>query len=483
MKKLSVMMAVLGLASTAEAADKVAVRSGDWNSTSTWGGAVPVPGRDDAKIPAGITVTVPAGTSMALAQGPDAGVLEVFGQLVVAGEAAMFELQIEVGGMVTTRPQSRIDVGMFLLNYGALSNHGRTTASFVLNEGAFLNESGATFAGSQLNFSKSTAVNRGTFENQGQFSGYGPFHNYGDIKSPAGRTFDLFAELRNLAGARILNQGALTVRPTGHIANDGTISHTGDYLRNDGTIMNSCSGRFVGQVSAGRPAQTSCGGFVSTPVVSAPSGAWSKVASGWTVVSARNANELVGVQEDKLVTSSSGRATPYSGLSGEIVQTSVGADGTWWAIDTHQGIHRMTSTGWSRVPGDLTQVSVRNANEVWGVNAYNAIWRWNGASWSNVPGQLVQVSVANDGTVWGIQPSQKIVMWNGTGWTTMPGEAVQVAVGSAGNVWVRNASGSVYRWLSGGWELVSAAGTCKGIAASADGAVFVLRADNQVYRK
>lgn len=488
MKKLGVMVAVLGLASTAQAADRVAVRSGDWNSTSTWGGPVPVPGRDDATIPAGITVTVPAGTSMTLSQGSDAGLLEVYGNLVLAGHGSVYELQVEVGGMLTTRAQSRLDVGMFLLNYGTLSNQGSIAASFLLSEGAFLNESGALFSGSQLSFGgKSTAVNRGTFENQGQFSGYAPFHNYGDIKSFAGRTFDLYAELRNLAGARLINQGSLVVRPTGSIANDGTVTHAGPYLRNDGTIMSSCNGRFVGTVNEGRPAQSSCAGFVSTPVVTPPvtTQAWSKIElpGGWSNVSARSASELVGTQSGKMITASNGKASAYTGLAVEIAQSSVGADGTWWALDTKQAIYRMTSAGWSRVAGDLKQVAVRNANEVWGVNVNNAVWRWNGASWTNVPGQLTQVSVAQDGTVFGIKPTNEIVKWVGGVWQTLPGQAVQVAVGSLANVWVVNAAGAVYRLLNGGWEYVSEAGSCKGLAASADGALFVLRSDGQVYRK
>src|SRR5688572_18245392 len=61
---LSLVLTVLPSIETTHAVDHTAVQDGNWDAPATWGGTVPSP-VDKATIPAGITVTIPTGVTVA----------------------------------------------------------------------------------------------------------------------------------------------------------------------------------------------------------------------------------------------------------------------------------------------------------------------------------------------------------------------------------------------------------------------------------
>lgn len=86
-------------------ADKVAVVSGSWTSTTTWGGPVPVDG-DIIQIPSGINVTIAGGADIIL----DDATLVIQGELTVANAGFNYSsltingaggVFIEIGGQIT----------------------------------------------------------------------------------------------------------------------------------------------------------------------------------------------------------------------------------------------------------------------------------------------------------------------------------------------------------------------------------------------
>ncbi|MFT3922329.1 MAG: hypothetical protein QM778_07325 [Myxococcales bacterium] len=231
-----------------------------------------------------------------------------------------------------------------------------------------------------------------------------------------------------------------------------------------------------------------------------PPVAWTDIGSQtqFASVSAGSASKLVGTSTawsdgNNYVLNSSGANFEYYKQPNStdklvLVQTSIGADGTWWGVKADGTVWRNMTTSWSKVPtGSLKQVSVGNATNIWGVSATNVVYKWSGSSWTKMAGELTNIAVASDGTVWGVTPGSAIVKWNGTTWTTIPGSAVQVAVGSASIVYAVNSAGTVAKWNGTNWDVVSDAGNCKAVAAAADGTLLVLRSSsstpNTVFRK
>lgn len=489
---------------------RTAVKSGNWDSASTWsGGKIPNPD-DGANIPAGITVTVRAGTSVTVVINGDGGKVNVAGALVVAGKLFFGgDLIVEAGGTVTNETTGSLTLSHLYKNSGKVVNKGvlLNQAPWFYDYGSLTNEKGATIdnRGQFTPNSAQTFTNRGTIENNYAVDIYSPFENYGTINNNSGRQFSFYRNTHNFPGSTFKNLGGVLVHGAVTLTNDGAITNSGSSFTIDGKLVNSCTGTLTGTAPTGKAPTTSCAGGVAAAPTTPPAppapptstgGAWQDISAGtrWSSISVGSASKMTGTSSkwddgNSYLLNWSGSAFAYFNLPNTttkvaFVQASIGADGTWWGVKADDSVWRYDGAKWAQVSGALRQVSVGNASNIWGVNAGKSIYKWNGSAWTAVSGSLNQVSAASDGTVWGITPTSKVVKWNGSGWIEMPGEAVQVSVGSASNVWCVNASGAVYKWNGSNWDAGTDAGSAQAVAAAADGTVLVLRtANGGVFRK
>lgn len=485
--------------STQLALAQTAARTGAWNNGTTWVGGR-VPGVNGiVVIPGGITVTIPAGTSVLNFTNGEGEVL-LSGKLSVAGKLEVAKLDIKSGGVLSTDPSGYVSLMFLFISRGDVINRGNilNQAGLSYDYGRFLNEAGATFEnrGTFSTSSSQTFVNRGTVINNAGFEFYSPTENYGTITNSTGRTMSTWRDFRNHAGARLTNNGAFKTHGCCDIINDGAIIHAGSYFQNDGDLINTCTGSVTGTAITGKQPALDCPGGV--PVV-APAPAPAPTATqGWAYIGAQTAFNSISAGSSTSIAGTSSRwndgnhylldwaaGFTYGEPKVPMMQTSRAADGTWWGVRSSGAIVRRIGTSWASVPGALKQVSVGSAQHIWGVNSGNDLWRWTGSTWIRIAsGTIKYVSAAADGTVWAISTNDAILRWNGSAFSTMPGAAVQVSVGSASNVWVVNATGRVFRWIGSTWEVVDSAGLCKAVAAGADGTVLVIRAsDNSVYRR
>lgn len=483
-----------------------AVQNGDWNKSATWGGAVPEYD-GTVLIPAGITVTIPAGLLVRNFQNGD-GEIKILGKLSISGRLEVQRLIVEAGGALDNNVGGYLSPMFLFVSHGLVTNRGTilNQTAFGYDYGQMVNEAGATFEnrGTFSTDSSQTFINRGTLINNAGFDFYSPTENYGTVTNSSGRTMGIWRDFNNHAGAKLSNEGALKVHGCCTLRNDGAVANAGSYFQNDARFFNSCTGRFTGTAMTGNQPALDCPGGVPE-VAPTPSPAAAVVTAPapvtWQYIGAQTSYTSVSVGSASRITATSTKwgdgnyyllhwytdksSFGYENPMVPMMQASIGADGTWWGVKDNGLIYRKSGTSWLQVLGSLKQVSVGSANNIWGVNSANDVFRWSGLGWTRIgSGILRYVSVAADGTVWGITPTSAIVRWNGSSFVTMPGAAVQVSVGSASNVWVVNAAGTVYKWNGTTWDTITDAGLCKAVATAADGTVVVIRAsDNSIYRK
>jgi Tectonin domain len=511
---LHVLAGFLLVAMAAPAFAQTAVQSGDWNAPATWGGMVPAAqGNQAVDVPVGITVTIPAGYDGYLMWSR----FTLNGSLVINGAFTAGDLLMRPGSSLTINSGGKFTgAGTFWLG-GTVVNRGTILAKKDFDLGAqdpnvvFTNEAGATVTISALNslgymegsgkFRYGTFVNRGTFTNKNYLQSYATVQNYGTFVNEGDARW-VSEGPQNFPGATLSNSGTMTLDTYRKMSNSGRIANTGTFkndgtITNNGTFENSCTGTVTGNAITGNPPTTNCSAATPAPAPTTTTTppvptVWTNIGGqmAYSSVSAGSSARMVGtttkwVDGNTYLLHWAGGSFVYENPMVPMMQSSIGADGTWWGVKANGSIFRKIGTSWVVVAGSLNQVSVGSASMVWGVNSNNDVFKWTGSGWIRIAsGAIRHISVAADGTVWGITPTSAIVRWNGSSFVTMPGQAVQVAVGSASNVWVVNAAGTVYQWNGTSWNTITEAGASKAISAAADGTVLVIRAaDNMIYRK
>jgi len=428
-----------------------AVRTGNWTSASTWGGAVPG-ANESATIPAGITVTIPSGASVTLAPTGEGGKIDVFGTLVVSGSLLVLDVLIESGGTLTNNATGSITLDRLYKNQGTVVNKGKilTQAPFFYDYAAFTNDRGATIENrGQLNLNSNQAfVNRGTVTNNADLEIYSPIENYGTITNASGRTMTVGRAIHNYSGAKISNLGAVKVDGCGPCGfdNDGTLSNSGTSFDNKGHIVNSCTGVYTGTPPAGNQPTTSCARGASAPAPQAPTPtpAVASAPSGWT------------------------------NLGWKAADISVGANGSVWFVDASGAIFRLQNGNPVRVDGQAARIAVDPSGAPWVVNTGGSLFRWVGSAWQRLPGSAKDVGIGGNGKVWILGADGAPASWNGTGWTPLgSGAGTRIAVDPAGALWVVNAEHKIWRY-TGAWTGIP--GEALDVSVGGDGTVYVVGA-------
>ncbi|GAB2622517.1 hypothetical protein GCM10027168_63090 [Streptomyces capparidis] len=145
---------------------------------------------------------------------------------------------------------------------------------------------------------------------------------------------------------------------------------------------------------------------------------------------------------------------------------------------------------WLRVTGALVRIAVGSRTNVWGVNAGGNIYRYtnNDASpWVQMPGAATDIGAAADGTVWHVNSAGSAYRWTadatGTPWQQVPGTALKaISAGSRTNVW-GGADDAIHRFTTNDaspWA--KARGSATDVAAGADGTVWHIYNNGEIYR-
>lgn len=122
---------------------------------------------------------------------------------------------------------------------------------------------------------------------------------------------------------------------------------------------------------------------VSEQICRSVGGAWSQVAGAAKTVAVGNASNVY-------VANAGGQIWKFDGMASWqpvaapflAADVSVGADGTLYAVDQADGIHRFEPMlgQWTTIPGQLVQISVHNAQTVVGVNRAGQVYALNPAT-------------------------------------------------------------------------------------------------------
>lgn len=125
-------------------------------------------------------------------------------------------------------------------------------------------------------------------------------------------------------------------------------------------------------------------------------GAWSQVPGAAKTVAVGNAANVV-------VANAGGQLWKFDGMASWqpiaapflAADVSVGADGTLYAVDQADGVHRFEPMlgQWTTIPGQLVQISVHNAQTVVGVNRAGQVYAFNPAT--NTWTHLAQIPPAS----------------------------------------------------------------------------------------
>ena len=99
-------------------------------------------------------------------------------------------------------------------------------------------------------------------------------------------------------------------------------------------------------------------------------------------------------------------------MTPQIIQVSVGADGTVWCVSCQNIVFQYAGNGqFQQIDGKLKLISVGSASHIWGLDASNAIYQRVNNAWQRVPGSLGYISVGADGTVWGLNANNEIFVY------------------------------------------------------------------------
>lgn len=202
------------------------------------------------------------------------------------------------------------------------------------------------------------------------------------------------------------------------------------------------------------------------------------------------ASGLGSVDADHLVNEWSGAVSipTLTAVSVNLIQISVGADGTAWGVNASGQVFMSNSQShnWQQVSGTMSVVAVGSSSAVWALNSVGNIYHFNSTTntWNYVPGNLSQIAVGADGDVWGLNRYEQIFHYDSTaqGWIYIPGALTQIAVGFDGAVWGLNGQEQIYRFNPATQTFEYVPGSLSSIAVGADGDVWGINAGGNVYR-
>ena len=171
-------------------------------------------------------------------------------------------------------------------------------------------------------------------------------------------------------------------------------------------------------------------------------------------------------------------------LSPNIVQVSIGNDGTLVGVDAYYGAFSSNNitNPFTTINGSLTQIDTKGGIIVGSETNGATLWRYNGSgSWTKMQGTGIWISVGADEDMWCIGPDQSIYHMVQGSWRKTPGSAIQVSVGDAANVWICNGY-AVYKWQGSNWTYVPTPIQVKQVAVSAGGKqVVAVGIDGNIY--
>jgi hypothetical protein len=220
----------------------------------------------------------------------------------------------------------------------------------------------------------------------------------------------------------------------------------------------------------------------------------SQITEGTVMKSAiSGAASLLLVMLAAMFSTQTANAQQWQLLDGRASDVGVGADGSVWIVGTNVvpggfDIWKRNATGWTNIPGGAQRIAVDPSGNAWIVNNSQTIFHYDGSKWVVVNGQARDVGVGANGTVWVIGNNAEGGGYdiyrstnNGATWTKIPGSALRISVDPSGNAWVVNNSNNISRF--DGTQFVQTPGLAKDIGVGADGAVWVIGADNSsIYR-
>lgn len=229
--------------------DFVAVKSGNWDNSATWGGVTP-----PMVIDSGETVLIPSGISVSVFNGiANSGKITVNGSLLIG-----YTLNNQENGTMENNGNIEIYIGT-MSNSGSIENHG----GFQVTIGALYNYGHIHNTGSFTSgvFEASGMINSGTIVNDGNFA-FTHSGNNGIIINNENFSIGGIGGVNN---GMLNNTGTLIVatnlQNNGIINNkDGAVLQNNSVINNNGSIINFCGAQLVnsGQILGNPVEQKSC---------------------------------------------------------------------------------------------------------------------------------------------------------------------------------------------------------------------------------
>jgi hypothetical protein len=167
----------------------------------------------------------------------------------------------------------------------------------------------------------------------------------------------------------------------------------------------------------------------------------------------------------------------------------VGADGSVWGVNSNNDAFRWDGSNWAAVgTAKLVSISVGSGNNVVGVNTAGEAVRWTSTSWQKLGDTmpLEQIAIGSDGWMALRSKGGDLALFGRDLNTLKPivkdRPIVDVAVGNKDNVYVIDANGDLFAWDGQSGKLGASLGKFTRVSAAADGTVWAVNGQGQVFR-
>jgi LysM repeat protein len=175
---------------------------------------------------------------------------------------------------------------------------------------------------------------------------------------------------------------------------------------------------------------------------------------------------------------------------GNIINISVGIDGTAVCVDKNQNVWmraaRMANwTPFNDAKG--VKASCARQDHLWLLNANGDIFQRQGNAWAaqQLGAKFMDVATGADGTVWAVGTDQ--ILWVRTHvnpvWSRdLQGRGVQISVAKRDQVWIVAANGDLYQLVNNAWTLRKRGAAATYVSVGSDGSVWYLGPGSQLFR-
>ncbi len=186
----------------------------------------------------------------------------------------------------------------------------------------------------------------------------------------------------------------------------------------------------------------------------------------------------------------------FSRISGSAVDIAVGANGAVWSIGTNFVVNQWNGSGWVQAPDqegkwvlkdnvyvwqerkDMIRIAVDPQGNPWAIDKNYVLWRMVNNLWQQVATNTSRIGIGADGSVYRSELNGKLYQLTGTNWgASLAEDVLEIAVINRTNLWTVSAKGFISRISLGRSESIS--GQTYNLAASTNGMVFHIGADNQ----